>query len=409
MSESNGCLSITIKLLAAILVIIFILALPLGLLALNTSSLIFSPENLSRTLTERLVHSGALRRSIAEYIPQSQFFEDMGRDSEIFEAFKNLDTGEWERVLDILLPPEWMEKQFKESFEAISRWLEDDSFAPIIEFDLRPIKARVQGGGAIEIVEMVVDSWPSCTTTQVERMRQTLTETGEVLILLCEPPEPYREQLVQLATRQFRIYVRDIPNTFSSVRDQPPVQETERSLQLKERIRLVRALSFAGWLLPLALLGLIMVLAIRSWRDLAIWWGIPILLAGILTMALGLSGESIGQRYILPSLEDLRREAEPLYNLTITALVGMRDEIFGNIFGQALLISFLGGALILFGWFLSRITGQRTPRQRPPASGPPPPVQKSEAEPVAPHPPPPPVSSMPEDADEKERPSGIFG
>ncbi|MEJ2607171.1 MAG: hypothetical protein P8Z41_10910 [Anaerolineales bacterium] len=189
MSEPMSCLQLSMRILAAICALIFIVTLPFGLLAFFSSNVIFSPEELSSTLSESLIASGVLRRSITEMLSEMEFGDDFEDDTEVRQALSDLSADEWDRIIDLLLPDAWMENQLKGAVMSIHTWLDDDRLTPGIEIDLRPIKARMQGESMLEVIDLIVDSWPTCTQEQVDRMQQASVEAGHPVILYCEPPE----------------------------------------------------------------------------------------------------------------------------------------------------------------------------------------------------------------------------
>jgi hypothetical protein len=179
------------------------------------------------------------------------------------------------------LPPTWIEEQFSHGIRDLFAWLDDDRPFPKLALDIKPLKAQLLRGGINTFVDVVVDSWPSCKPEQVEAMQQAFFEGGTLPDELCEPPEPMRSRVVDLASIGFEEQVRLLPEAVSLIEpDAPP----EDFLAVKEQLRSFRALALWGWLLPLSLLGLIMALAIRKWRDFGRWWGIPLLLGGLGTL-----------------------------------------------------------------------------------------------------------------------------
>jgi hypothetical protein len=112
-------------------------------------------------------------------------------------------------------------------------------------------------------------------------MQQAFFEGGSLPEELCEPPEPMRSRVVDLASIGFEDQVRLLPEAVSLIEPEAP---TEDFLAVKEQLRFFRALALWGWMLPLSLLGLIMAFAIRKWRDFGRWWGIPLLLGGLGTL-----------------------------------------------------------------------------------------------------------------------------
>jgi hypothetical protein len=405
-SEPMSCLQLSMRILAAICALIFIVTLPFGLLAFFSSNVIFSPEELSSTLSESLIASGVLRRSITEMLSEMEFGDDFEDDTEVRQALSDLSADEWDRIIDLLLPDAWMENQLKGAVMSIHTWLDDDRLTPGIEIDLRPIKARMQGESMLEVIDLIVDSWPTCTQEQVDRMRQASVEAGHPVILYCEPPEPFRSELIDFATRRFQSFFRDLPATFSAFDTEQNDLNLDDVLLLKERIRTIRAFTMGGWLLSAALLGLIMILAIRSWRDVAIWWGLPVLIAGILTIALGFSAGTAFNRYWQQASVEFRQQSSALYDLLLIPVTAVREKVTGEVMGAGVLITIMGIAILVIGYLFHRAVRPAVPTSSQnvvsPGSVTPPAYADSGGLETTPVPP-------PANDENGERPSGMFG
>jgi hypothetical protein len=70
--------------------------------------------------------------------------------------------------------------------------------------------------------------------------------------------------------------------------ERQPALATPEVMRIKEDVRRMRALARWGWLIPLAVLFLILALAIRSWRGLAWGWGGPLIVGGVLIVGAAL-------------------------------------------------------------------------------------------------------------------------
>jgi hypothetical protein len=89
-----------------------------------------------------------------------------------------------------------------------------------------------------------------------------------------------RGVLVRSVSGALRIMGESLPASLPIV-DQD-FKDTGNLMQVKEQVRLVRFVARWGILVSLSLLGVIMALSVRSWRGLARWWGIPLLLGGLI-------------------------------------------------------------------------------------------------------------------------------
>jgi len=141
------------------LVFIVIVALPISLLIYNVARVVFSPEIMSDLLTTRLVESGAIRGFITDSLLSPEFLQEQGPgEFDFSRVLKNLSSEERGAIVDILIPPKWIEDQISTSFKAVYTWFDDDRPLPLIHIDMGPIKERLLGGGVVEIVDTIVDS-----------------------------------------------------------------------------------------------------------------------------------------------------------------------------------------------------------------------------------------------------------
>jgi len=357
MSRSTGCLNTLMKMIAAFLAFIVIVALPISLLIYNVARVVFSPEIMSDLLTTRLVESGVIRGFITDSLLSPEFLQEQGPgEFDFSRVLKNLSPEERGAIVDILIPPEWIKNQISGSFNAIYSWVDDDRPLPSIHLDMGPIKERLLGGGVVEIVDTIVDSWPSCSAAEMEQLREVIEFGGEFPEFLCEPPEPFRGRVIDLTSSQFIQIVREVPQELSLSGDQPYPQDMTEIATMKEWIRLARALSLSIWLLPIALLGLIMALVIRSWRALGRWWGIPLLIGGVFALMIVPLVSAVGEIFIAQQLSDLQHEANAAYELLVIVINGLREAIFGGLLFHAALVSGIGLALLVGGWLASRRT-----------------------------------------------------
>jgi hypothetical protein len=406
MSQPNGCLKTTMKLLAGFLVFLVILTLPICLLIFDVSRVVFSPEILSEQLTSQLVASGFIRSYVTDQLLSPESLERMGPgDMDFVQILKDLSPGDREALVGIVLPQGWLEPQITEVFQALNAWIDSEEPMPKLVLDIRPIKDRLMMGGAEEILEMIIDSWPSCTLDQTAQLQESVQRSDEIPFLHCEPPEPFRERIMGMATEMLREFIRELPPDFVLAGEEIDPREAVDIMAMKEQIRLIRTLSRSIWLVPIALLGLVMAFAIRSWGEFGRWWGIPLLLSGVIIFGYVLL-MPIARELMLPRLlSDLRYEAEPLYEMAHMIVGALIEVILGLLVFHALLIGGIGLVILVIGWLIGRRAAAMKPEpraERSPSPGWDTPVEEG---PSSAHiPPSPPVSPIPEDDSSMEGP-----
>jgi hypothetical protein len=275
----RSCFGMGLKFIAFIMAVGLIISMPFALAGRSFGRVLFRPGILGGVLRESILGSGAIEDILRSKLLTDEIFTSISGEDEILgRYFEYLSPGEREEIFLALLPPNWVEEQFSTGIREISAWLDDDRPVPKLALDITPLKAKLLGGGITTFVDIVVDSWPSCKPEQVEALQRAFFEGGQLPEDICEPPEPMRSRVVDLASIGFEEQVRILP-------EKVPLLETDESpqdfLALKEQLRFFRAISLWGWMLPLSLLGLIMALVIRTWKDVGRWWGIPFILGGV--------------------------------------------------------------------------------------------------------------------------------
>jgi len=386
MSGLKGCASLVVRALAGLAAAALVVVLPITLLARNLALVLFEPRALTQAVSEGLIESGMLRKTIVEnLLGDETSLEGMSLGS----TFQYLTPEEREAITDLFVPEAWIRDQILQVTTQFFGWFDSPSTTLVLTVDTGPVAANLTGDAAASIVERVIESWPACTLADVGGMIGSGAMPGSQGFPLCEPPEPLRGVVVSTMVGALRLLGESLPARLAIV-DQG-FQDTDKLMQTKEQVRLIRFVARWGILLSLALLGAITVLAVRSWKELSRWWGIPLLLGGLLALVPVLLGGRLLHWLVarltvelggLPALTEL---AEALVQAIGAAV--LRPQAW-----HAVVFTVVGLALIL----LSRV-GRRQPRAAATSVSD---VPVRAAEPLTP-------PAAPEDS--QDRPSGMFG
>ena len=351
MQNGENSTSVLGRAIALLLGLGFVVSLPLTILALAWGRVLFSPEQMTDILAAELVDSGALQRAAVEAFlqrsgPQDQLNPEPG-------SLDFLDRQELDRLVETLFPPEWAHDQLRANVEILYAWIDSDLAQPAFRLDLRPLKDRLQAGGAQELVTVIVDSWPGCSAEQVQQLEGEGFAAGELPSVTCEPPEPLRSRLINTGTELLLERSTSLPSSSPISGEGLATEEQQGVTTLKRGLRFLRELSDVGWMLPTSLLGLIVALAVRSWPALLRWWGAPLLGSGLSSFLTLFISQAIIQQ--ARNSEGLQAASggffEPILQSVITRLL---DTVGGRIFGMALLLTIVGLALLLVGLLLGR-------------------------------------------------------
>lgn len=198
-------------------------------------------------------------------------------------ALPSLTPADWEALLPILIPRDWMQAQAESVIDQAFAFIDSDDPAPAITISMAGLKEHLAGGAAVEAFLHVVRSQPPCTD---EQLAVLASEPG---LPTCRPPEAMLNSMAQEGAQILGEVIGNIPDevNLSEIfrgEDEGPLGDNPR--QVLQRIRWGLNLSP---LLPAALLLLVTLFGVRSLKGWLCWWGISFLLVGLAGLGLAVA------------------------------------------------------------------------------------------------------------------------
>lgn len=269
--------------LAALVAILFVVSAVVALFVVN----------LGQTITNRQAFKQAvdLEPFVRANGPQilADTIQDVARQQGVTVQ---VDTVLMHQVVDGLIPPGWIDTTADSAVDGLYDYLEtgDLSRAAVV-LDARPLVERFRGEPGRQAMLLVTQSLPVCA----DPLAGFDMQTGRFYIPNCVPqlvPVPEASQLLHaslVATLDANpdLVAQAGVMRFSLV---DPARMPPETLAQLQRLRTIFQLSrwvWLLWLIPLGCLFLILLLVVRSWREFGQWWGWPLLLAGALTLFIG--------------------------------------------------------------------------------------------------------------------------
>lgn len=346
MSTKQGCFPTALRWLAIACCGLLLITLPLALLARSVSRSVFSPDLIKQELTDRLVDEGALRSAaVRGLLPEGDQKSDL-----LAALTADLTSDDWTQITQIAVPDDWVRTQMSNLVDDVFAWLSSDRLVPEIQLNVEPIKRNLVGAGTDSITAIVVESWPQCSLQQLFELEAAFQETGQIPLILCKPPEPIKSVVIGFVADAFRREARQLPATVDLGQAVQPSGAADL-LQIKRTLRTVESVAGWGILIPGLLLGLIVALAVRSWRGLARWWGAPLLAGGLLTAITAAALLAWSANRLSADAVDL--SASPLLLGAILGAVRTllnRGLLRGALVGG--LAAALGTVMLLMSWLL---------------------------------------------------------
>jgi hypothetical protein len=266
------------QLLAAICAVLFVVSTVLVLLFLNIERKAFSSATYKQAFEDLRLYErmpAILATTLTTYMAENGI-------SMPFLQF--LTVEDWQNNIALLLPPEELKAMSNNALDATFDYLNGSSNSAVIS--LLPLKTQLAGEPGGQLVLQILRRQPACTPEQITQMALGLFG-GQ--IALCNPPEqaiglmmPFIQSQLQTITTLFPNEVTLISSTAPGTPEDPRV-----------RLNAIRSGIKLTLFLPVLFLFGIAVFAVRSLRDLFMWWGWPLLFAGGISVIVALLGAPI--------------------------------------------------------------------------------------------------------------------
>jgi len=262
-----------------------------------------------------------------------------------------LTEQQWSTVLATLLDADWLQSQVEQLLHTFFANLEPGATRVPIVISLQPVKDRLAGPQGVALIEQLLAAQPACTPAQLlDLATMDLSQPDPERLLACKPPadvmtlvQPELQSALQQVARQIpsTIHVDILESLFSGSAGRTgdlPFVRARASMRLSP-------------LVPLTLLLLAGLFAVRSVREAGLWIGLPLALSAASTAGVAWFAPSVVERliesFIKPALPGTLSPGTNAFLLDLVLRVGrlMAERIAF----QAVLLAIGGGALLVIG------------------------------------------------------------
>jgi len=343
----RGCLFYVFRLLAILIIVIFIPLSAAVMVAFNLERQVFNPE----------VYKSALdQQGFYDHAPEligSELYRSIVSGQTTADALTNLSQSDMQTILANIMPADWIKAQTESALDQFFAMLDTDD-PPQVTISLSAVKQRMAGPQGVDALSRLVASWPECTNEQLFQGQQALAASDDLSTLpACNPPAPLRAQLDPIIAQAAQTIADNIPaevnlaESFNrgSIEDPRPT------------IRLVRQIIHFSPIAPLLLLMLVAALAVRKPKDLNTWWGIPMLLSGMIGVVIALAMSPL--RVWLMELMAIQASQIPgslreVVDRVLQTIAGRAGLLIG---AESALVALVGFLLLVFGFSIWRDDG----------------------------------------------------
>lgn len=195
-----------------------------------------------------------------------------------------LTVEDWQNNIAVLLPPDELKGMANNALDATFDYLNGRSSSVVIS--LLPVKTHLAGDSGIQLVLQILQRQPACTPEQLTQM--ALGFFGGQ-IALCNPPEQAIGLMTPFIQTELQSIIAIFPNELTLI----PATLSGTPADPRLKLNAVRSAIKLTLFLPILFLFGLVLLAVRSLRDLFIWWGWPLMITGITSLLIGLLGSPL--------------------------------------------------------------------------------------------------------------------
>lgn len=350
------------KFLAFLLVLLFVVTLPLALLSFNVGRVLFDAPLVKRVVTKEVTQSDLIPvtlRWFAQRRAQERVLTGEAqtaiREPDALKAIEFVSVETWRKIRLEVMPNNFLEDWTAVTIDGMYGWLDTKDPLPNIVIDLRDWKKYARSEHGWKAIQMVYDSLPPCQQADIDDFLKRLAAAApgqEVLYNLYTPcmfPDPWkpdqnqdyldgRDEIIDNAADRFFL-----TQELSRVEKQTGVGAES----IKQQILLIRTAANLSLIVPLVMLGLLAVLALRSRMDLARWLGLPIVVGGVLALLPTLVYQPIiGNLLTLGPLSEVPAQVRAEFARSFGVLL---SEAFNPMMLEAIAIIVVGLVIVVVG------------------------------------------------------------
>ncbi|RPI33660.1 MAG: hypothetical protein EHM70_05315 [Chloroflexota bacterium] len=282
-------LSTTSRLVAILIAILFVAAVSAALLAVNLERQLSNPETYKQALVEQDLYA-RLPAILAEQVSANGQANPAG----LPVILQSLTQADWETIFARLTTPEGRQVEIESVVDRFFAYLNTSEPQLNARISLSELKTRLASEEGLAAFIEILQRQPACTDEQMLQIATTVLTGGDLnAIPVCNPPPELLTQVTPLIQAQLvNVAANVIPGEIDLAqaiqgRQSSPAEDPAANFRLSyQRARLYAGLTL---LAPIFLILLVTVFAVRSFKGLLLWWGIPILAAGLAGILLALS------------------------------------------------------------------------------------------------------------------------
>ncbi|MBT7191614.1 MAG: hypothetical protein HN916_15670 [Anaerolineae bacterium] len=338
------------KIISTILLVVFLITLPVSLLAFNASTQLLSEENLPEILMESTLSNKALPQRVREAVWYQSWYGE-GLDDGPRMLITGIHNQQIVKLFGMVLPESDREALVTDIAEGLFGWLGNDAPYPDVVIESGAIIENVKTNAA-DIGYWVHESIkvPPCNEEIETNIANGVFSEDMMNVISCNPSNANHQavgnHLGEIITGM--VATAPVPESIDVGAQLSANMDEESALATKDQLNRVRNLTRILWILPILLLVIGLALLGRDRKTLLAWAGWPLFISGLIGIILAsrlASPTLILENAFMPPPASMPAPAAPI----VMAILGQLLTTVGSALQWQMGIVFaLGLGLVLY-------------------------------------------------------------
>ncbi|MBN1680043.1 MAG: hypothetical protein JW966_07100 [Anaerolineae bacterium] len=322
-------------------VFLFIVIFPCSMWTFNTQRIALNSDTYKSLFTDEGFYKDLIPDVLPAFADEIDGDELPPGELLLTPVIDSLDERDWEDIAVALVPAPWLKDEVESNMDAFFGWLERDRDDLVLVFHTQTLRDRLMGPPGDEAIQHIMAALPACDPEE-DRQFEEFSRGGDVEFPGCRPqPTELQRDLFGMLMRAKNRIADNLPEEIDVV-EEVEIKSAEHSEtgerlftrgdldQFRSTVLLWRRLLILAFTVPLAMLSMVVITAVRSSKLFFRWVGWPVLLGSLFTLA-----PLVLLPFILP---DLRVESAD----RVEEGFATGGELLANIIGNGMLRLIIG-------------------------------------------------------------------
>ena len=289
------------QLIALSIVLLFIIVFPCSMWTFNSQRILLD-ENTYKTAFDDEGFYQDLTPRVLPALLKGLHDEPSTASTQVtlLDTINHLEQRDWEHIAPELVPVTWVEQVVETNLDSFLAWLNGNAPTLEIVFRTDALRRRLDSPEGEAAIRQMAQALPPCDPAQAEQFTAYINGVANTAFPYCRPESrDHQATLLSLLDQARQEAVAQFPQDLDVMEEMrlattqemqaqghsasTPFSDADLS-QFRSVIRLWERLLPVVLLIPVALLSLIMIFAVRSFKTFFRWVGWALILGCLLTL-----------------------------------------------------------------------------------------------------------------------------